>query len=84
MATWRTLRALQQVHGTEEIWGCRCVTAPPFFSQIGSPAGRSSETATDKTAVIMWDGLNVEERESAMSWMTMSKSWHSGSNMGKG
>ena len=23
----------------------------------------------------MWDGLNVEERESAMSWMKMSKSW---------
>jgi hypothetical protein len=23
----------------------------------------------------MWDGLNVEERESVMSWMTMSKSW---------
>ena len=31
--------------------------------------------ATDKPVVIMWDGLNVEERESAMSWMTMSKSW---------
>ncbi len=30
---------------------------------------------TDKSVVIMWDGLNVEERESAMSWMTMSKSW---------
>jgi hypothetical protein len=74
-ATWRTLRALQQVHGAEEIWGCTCVTAPPFFSQIGSPAGRSYEVATDKPVVIMWDGLNVEERESAMSWMTMSKSW---------
>jgi hypothetical protein len=74
-ATWRTLRALQQVHGAEEIWGCTCVTAPPFFSQIGSPAGRSYEVATDKPVVIMWDGLNVEERESVMSWMTMSKSW---------
>jgi hypothetical protein len=30
---------------------------------------------TDKTVVIMWDGLNVEERESVMTWMTMSKSW---------
>jgi hypothetical protein len=74
-ATWRTLRVLQQVHGTEEIWDCTCVTSPPFFSQIGSPEGRSYEEATDKTVVIMWDGLNVEERESAMSWMTMSKSW---------
>ena len=44
-ATWRTLRALQQVHGAEEIWGCTCVRAPPFFRQIGSPAGRSYETA---------------------------------------
>ncbi len=34
--TWRTLRALQQVHGAEEIWDCTCVTAPSFFRQIGS------------------------------------------------
>jgi hypothetical protein len=74
-ATWRTLRALQQVHSAEEIWGCTCVTAPPFFRQIGSPAGRNYETATDKPVVIMWDGLNVEESERAMRWMTMSKSW---------
>jgi hypothetical protein len=73
--TWCTLRALHQVHGEEQIWGCTCVTSPPFFSQIGFPVGRSYETATDKSVVIMWDGLNVEERESVMSWMTMSKSW---------
>jgi hypothetical protein len=30
---------------------------------------------TDKPVVIMWDGLNVEERVCVMSWMTMSKSW---------
>ncbi len=30
---------------------------------------------TDKTVVILWDGLNVEERENTMSWMTMSKFW---------
>jgi hypothetical protein len=74
-AAWRTIRALQQVHGAEEIWGCTCVTAPSFFRQIGSPAGRSYETVTDKPVVIMWDELNVEERENTMSWMTMSKSW---------
>jgi hypothetical protein len=64
------------VHGAEEIWGCTCVTTPHFFSQIDSPAGRSSETVADnlsKSVVIMWGGLNVEERESSMSWMTTSK-----------
>ncbi len=81
-STWRTLRALQKVLGAEEIWGCTCVTAPPFFSQIGPPAGRSSDATatgksmdTDKLVVIIWDGLNGEERESAMSWMTTSESW---------
>jgi hypothetical protein len=39
-ATWCTLRALQQVHGAQEIWGCTCVTSLPFFRQIGSPEGR--------------------------------------------
>ena len=37
--TWHTLRALQQVHGVEEIleiWDYTCVTSPPFFSQIDS------------------------------------------------
>ncbi len=43
--------------------------------RLGSLAGRSYETETDKPVVIMWDGLNVEERENVMSWMTMSKSW---------
>jgi hypothetical protein len=43
-ATWRTVRALQQVHGAEEIWGYTCVTSPPFFCQIGSPSGRRYET----------------------------------------
>jgi hypothetical protein len=74
-ATWRTLRTLQQVHGAEEIWGCTCVTSPSFFRQIGSPSGRNYETATDKSVVIMWDGLNVEGRENTMRWMTMSNSW---------
>jgi ribonuclease HI len=74
-ATWHTLRVLQQVHGAEEIWDCTCVTAPSFFRQIDSPSGRSYETATDKTVLIMWDGLNMEERENGMRWMTRSKSW---------
>jgi hypothetical protein len=30
---------------------------------------------TNNPVVIIWDGLNVEERENAMRWMTMSKSW---------
>jgi hypothetical protein len=37
--------------------------------------GRSSGAASDKPVVIMWDGLNVEERESVMRWMTTSKYW---------
>jgi hypothetical protein len=61
-ATWRTLRTLQQVHGSEEIWSCTCVKTPLFFSQIGSPTGRSYEATTDKPVVKMQDGLNVEER----------------------
>ena len=62
--------------------GCTCVTAPPFFSKAGPLAERSSDATatgksrnTDKPVVIIWDGLNEEERESAMSWMTTSKSW---------
>ncbi len=74
-STCHTLRSLQQVHGVEEIWDCTCVTSPPFFSQIGSLESRSSETVTAKPVVIMWDGLNVEGRESVMSVMTMSNSW---------
>jgi hypothetical protein len=31
-ATWIPLRALQQVHGTEEIWGCTCVTTVTTLS----------------------------------------------------
>jgi hypothetical protein len=61
-ATWRTLRALQQVHGAKEIWGFTCVTSPPFFSQRGSPVGRSYEAATGKPVVIMWDGLRGPTR----------------------
>jgi pantothenate kinase len=60
-----TLRALQQVYGTEEIWDCTCVTTPSFSRQIDSPTGRSYETVTDKPVVIMWDGMNVKERENA-------------------
>jgi hypothetical protein len=56
-------------------WFCTCVT-PPFFSQTDSPAGGSYEVETDKSVVIMtciiWDGLNVVEIESVISWMTMS------------
>ncbi len=74
-ATWRTLRVLQKIYGAEEIWGCTCVTAPPFFSQIGSPVGKSADAKADKPVVIIWDGLNVEERGEAMKWMTTSKSW---------
>jgi hypothetical protein len=37
--------------------------------------GRSSDTKSDKPVVIVWDGLNVEERECVMSWMTTSQSW---------
>ena len=37
--------------------------------------GRSSDAKVDKSVVIVWDGLNVEERESVMNWMTTSKSW---------
>jgi len=74
-ATWRTLRTLQKVHGVEEIWDCTCVTVSSFFSQTGTPAGRSSDATADKTLVIVWDGLNVEESESVMNWMTTSKSW---------
>jgi hypothetical protein len=73
--TWCTLRVLQKLHGAEEIWGCTCVTVPSFFSQTGSPVGRSSDAKVDKTVVIVWDGLNVEERVCVMSWMTTSKSW---------
>ena len=66
----------QKIYGAEEIWDCTCVTAPPFFSQTGYPAGRSSDAKVDKSVVvIVWDGLNVEERESVMNWMTTSKSW---------
>ena len=74
-ATWRTLRALQRIHGAEEIWGCTCVTAPPFFSRIGSPVGKNADAKADRPVVIVWDGLNVEEREGAMNWMATSKSW---------
>jgi hypothetical protein len=74
-ATWRTLRALQKIYGVEEIWGCTCVTAPSFFSQIDSPVGKYDDAKTDKPVVIIWDGLNVEEREGTMKWMTTSKSW---------
>ena len=57
-------------------------TTPPFFSQTDPIMGRSSDTTstgkswnTDESVDIIWDGLNEEERESAMSWMTTSKSW---------
>ena len=30
---------------------------------------------TDEPVVIIWDGLNEEERESAMHWMTTSNPW---------
>ena len=67
-ATWHTLRSLQKVHGSEEIWDCTCVTTPSFLSQIGPPAGRSTDTTateksmdTHKPVVIIWDGLDVEE-----------------------
>ena len=73
-ATWRTLRALQKLHGAEEIWGCTCIQAPPFFSKTCPIAGRSSDATatgksrnTDEPVVNIWDGLNEEERESAMS-----------------
>ena len=59
-----------------------CVTTPPLFSQTDPPVGRIfDETATvhgritDMSTVIIWDGLNVEERESDMRWMMTSKSW---------
>jgi hypothetical protein len=52
-----------------------CVRQVLLESGGCSLTGRSYEVATDKTVVIMWDGLNVEERECVMSWMTMSKSW---------
>ena len=77
-ATWSTLRSLQKVQGTKEIWGCTCVTTPPFFSKT-DPISGSDTTATakcgntDETVVIIWDGLNEEERESVMRWMTTSK-----------
>jgi len=75
-ATWCTLRALQKKYGAEEIWVCTsCVTSPSFFSQIGSPVGKSADAKADKPVVIIWVGLNVEERESVMNWMTTSKSW---------
>jgi ribonuclease HI len=81
-ATWRTLRALQKVQGAKEIWGCTCVTAPPFFSKTGPTAVRNSDTTatgqcgnTDEPVVIVWDGLNEEERESAMHWMSTAKPW---------
>jgi hypothetical protein len=74
-ATWSPLRSLQKIHGTEEVWGCTCVTVPTFFSQSASSVSRSSDTKTDKSVVIVWDGLNVKERESEMSWMTTSQSW---------
>ncbi len=60
----------------------RSVTSTPFFSKTVPLAGRSSDATgksrnTDKPVFIIWDGLslNEEERESAMSWMTTSKSW---------
>ena len=75
-ATWRTLRALQKVHGAEEIWGCTCVTAPPFFTQVDTPAGSISDKtaaennvrSTGKSVVIIWDGLNAGEREKREQW----------------
>ena len=30
---------------------------------------------TDEPVVIVWDGLNEEERESAMHWMSTAKPW---------
>ena len=81
-ATWRTLRALQKVQGAKEIWGCTCVTAPPFFSKTGPTAVRNSDTTatgqcgnTDEPVVIVWDGLTEEEREGAMRWMSTAKPW---------
>ena len=82
--TCRTLgrvRTLQKVQGVKEIWGCTCVTSPPFFSKTVPIVGRSSDTTattqcgnTEDPVVIIWDGLN-EERESAMRWMTTSNLW---------
>ena len=69
-ATCRTLRSLQKVQGAKEIWGCTCVTAPPFFSKTDPIAVRNSDMTatgkcgnTDEPVVIVWDGLNEKERE---------------------
>ena len=69
-ATWRTLRALQKVQGVKEIWGCTCVTSPPFFGKTDPISVRNSDTTatgkcgnTDDPVVIVWDGLNEEESE---------------------
>ena len=66
----------------KEIWDCTCVTAPPFFSKTGPISVRNSDMTatrkcgnTDEPVVIVWDGLNEEEREGAMRWMSTAKPW---------
>jgi hypothetical protein len=53
-----------------------------LFSKTDPISGRNSDSTaigkcgnTDESVVIIWDGLNEEERESAMRWMTTSKPW---------
>ncbi len=55
---------------------------PPFSSKTGPIAGSNSDKTatgkcgnTDEPVVIVWDGLNEEERESAMHWMSTAKPW---------
>ena len=43
--------------------------------RVGALTSTEKSMDTDKPVVIIWDGLNVEERESSISWMTTSKSW---------
>jgi hypothetical protein len=77
------LQALQKVYGVEEIWCYNCITSPPFFTHLGTPAeGTSSQNVadnnvrnTEKSLVIIWDGLTSEERERAVEWMATSQSW---------
>ncbi len=57
----------------EGIWDCTCVTEPPFFTQVGTPAGRISNKAsfennvrsTDKSVVIIWDGWDGLKSENS-------------------
>ena len=71
------------MYGVEEIWCYTCITSPPFFTHLGTPAeGTSSQTVadnnvrnTEKSLVIIWDGLTSEEREKAVEWMATSQSW---------